>query len=77
MLKKYMVTLLLSVLTLGYLLLMDIITGHDWRTTFKNAHFQLFTESEKILVIFLFLCLFVPDLIHVFTSRKKSKSGGS
>ncbi|MBP2001880.1 hypothetical protein J2Z69_002936 [Paenibacillus shirakamiensis] len=75
MLRKYVVILSLAISSYAYLVLMDVITGIGWQSSFVNAPYQLFALSEKIMALVLLGFLVVPDIYTVIRARKnKSQS---
>ncbi|USB32942.1 hypothetical protein [Paenibacillus sp. YPG26] len=73
MLKRYAVIAMLSVLSLGMMLLMDFITGQQWQNTLYNIRYQLLAGSEQLMIAALFAGWLVPDLIKVIAKRRKKR----
>ncbi|WP_433944423.1 hypothetical protein [Paenibacillus sp. SN-8-1] len=76
MLRKYVVVAMMSVLSVGMMLLMDVITGQRWQDTLTNMKYQLMAGSEQLMVVILLAGWLVPDLIKVIMNMRKRRSGG-
>lgn len=75
MLRKYAVVATMYVLSLGMMLLMDIISGQRWQDTLSNMKFQLVSGSEQLMFVVLIAGWAVPDLIKVIVNMRKKRSG--
>lgn len=74
MFKKYAVIGLMSALSLGMMLMMDIIAGQRWQDTLSNINYQLISGAEKLIAIILIAGLLVPDLVKVIGNMRKKRS---
>ncbi|RUT33366.1 hypothetical protein EJP77_06875 [Paenibacillus zeisoli] len=74
MLRKYAVVAVMWVLSLGMMLLMDMIVGQHWQDTLSNVKYQLITGAEKLIAVLLLAGWLVPDLIKVIMNMRKKRS---
>ncbi|MNH75903.1 hypothetical protein D3C87_576380 [compost metagenome] len=74
MLRKYAVVAMMYVLSMGMMLLMDIISGQRWQDTLSNMKYQLVAGSEQLMIVVLIAGWLVPDLIKVIVNMRKKRS---
>lgn len=72
-LKKYAVTTLLAALNLLYLYATNWTFGLGLKNIGYQFTFLFFSGAEKFLGILLFVCLFLPDLVHLITGSQPSR----
>lgn len=72
--KKYGITLLMSLLCLFFTIIADLLFGFPWDNFITNWNFTLFSIAEKLTVILLLILFFVPDIYQAFKKKKSRHS---
>ncbi|EDW4537594.1 hypothetical protein YY07_004885, partial [Salmonella enterica subsp. enterica] len=74
LIRKYLITLLIAVFTIGYTVWVDVLIGLPWNNFIINWNYSLTDPAERIFAYLLVLFLVVPDILHL-ASRKRKKDG--
>ncbi len=77
LIKKYVITILFTLLCAAFSMWVDVRAGLPWNTLFINMSHFFFTGAEQWAARILLLFLVVPDLFRALFTQKKRSAGSS
>lgn len=77
LIQKYLITLFIAALAIGYNVGVDLLIGLPWNNFMINWNYSLTDPSEQIAAYLLVLLLVAPDLLHLLSHKSKGNGQNS